>query len=50
MTFKLGLHPPIPGAVKLRLATYLNWSQLPKPPAQFGHYGLVEDYGVLGNL
>ena len=49
--FKLGLHPPVPGAVKLRLATYLNWSELPKPPAQFGHYNLVpqDNWGVLGN-
>jgi hypothetical protein len=49
MSFKLGLKPPRPGAVKLRLATYMNYSTLPTPPAEFGHYDLVTNYGMLAN-
>jgi len=47
--FKLGLKPPRPGAVKLRLATYLDFRLLPSPPAVFGHYDLIESWGMLGN-
>lgn len=49
MAFKLGLKPPVPGAVKLRLATYLNFAVLPTPPAVFGHYQLIGDWGMLAN-
>lgn len=46
---KLGLKDPIPGAVKLRFATYANYRTLPTPPAQFGHENLINTWGVLGN-
>jgi hypothetical protein len=46
---KLGLKPPRPGAVRLRLATYLNYRKLPVPPAEFGHPDLVATWGMLGN-
>ncbi|MCX8559756.1 hypothetical protein OS122_02435 [Mycolicibacterium mucogenicum] len=49
MSFKLGLQPPRPGAVKLRLATYINWRELPVPNGDFGHSELVSDWGMLGN-
>lgn len=47
--FKLGLKPPRPGAVRLRLATYLDFRLLPAPPPIFGHYDLIESWGMLGN-
>jgi hypothetical protein len=46
---KLGLLPPIPGAVKLRLATYVNWREMPEPPTVFGHYDLVKVWGMMAN-
>lgn len=46
---KLGLHDPLQGAVKLRLASYANWRALPTPPEHFGHTDLVTDWGMLGN-
>lgn len=46
---KLGLKDPVPGAVKLRLASYLNWRVLPTPPDHFGHTSLVQSWGMLGN-
>ncbi|PXW28783.1 UNVERIFIED_CONTAM: hypothetical protein DES50_11167 [Williamsia faeni] len=46
---KLGKLPARPGAAKLRLSTYLDTSVLPKPPAEFGHEGLVSSWGMLGN-
>ncbi len=51
MSFKLGLKPPQPGAIRLRLATYVNFREIPTPPAQFGHYGLISPsaWGMLLN-
>lgn len=49
MAFRLGLKPPRPGAVRLRFATYLTIAALPTPPDVFGHYELVENWGMLGN-
>jgi hypothetical protein len=49
MTFKYGKKPARPGAIKLKLSTYLKASSLPTPPANFGHGGLVSSYGMLGN-
>jgi len=46
---KLGLKAPVPGAIKLRFSTYANYRQLPTPPQEFGHYGLVTDWGMLAN-
>jgi hypothetical protein len=51
MTFCFGLKPHRPGAVKLRLATYLDFRQLPAVPAVFGHYAVypASGWGMLGN-
>lgn len=46
---KLGLHDPKPGAIPLRLATYIKPSALPTPPMTFGHMQMVSDWGMLGN-
>jgi hypothetical protein len=46
---KLGLKPAVPGAVKLRLGTYLNWRELPQPPTHFGHADLVKNWGMMAN-
>ena len=48
-TYKLGKLPAVPGAVQLKLATYLVPSQLPTPPAEFGHDGNVGPWQMLGN-
>ena len=50
---KLGLKAPVPGALKLRLASYINWAQMPPVPDQFGHQDMVTNWGTppdLGNL
>lgn len=49
MAYRFGLKPPRPGAIKLQLATYLDFSKLPTPPDEFGHYDLITDWGMLGN-
>jgi hypothetical protein len=49
ITLKLGKTPARPGAVKLKLANYLDTSALPKPPTSFGHERLVTQWGMLGN-
>lgn len=49
MSYKLGLKPMRVGAIKLQLSTYMNYSVLPTPPAEFGHYDLVPDWGMLAN-
>jgi hypothetical protein len=43
---KLGKLPARPGAVKLKLATYLPTV---KPPTSYGHQSLVSVWGMLGN-
>lgn len=48
-SLKLGKKPARPGAVKLKLSTYLDTSALPTPPDEFGHEGLVSDWLMLGN-
>ncbi len=47
--YKLGKTPARPGAVKMKLSTYLAKPQLPVPPANFGHYDIIPNYGMLGN-
>jgi hypothetical protein len=47
--FKLGKLPARPGAVKLKLATYLQPAELPTPPASFGHDTQVNTWEMLGN-
>jgi hypothetical protein len=51
MTFKLGKKPARPGAVRLRLASYVNAAALPPLPAAFGHDALIgaRDWGMLAN-
>jgi hypothetical protein len=49
LNVKYGLHDPRPGAIPLRLATYLHHSLLPTPPPKFGHMGLIDHWGMLGN-
>ncbi len=46
---KLGLLDPTPGAVKLRLASYVNFRQLAMPPPEFGHYKMIKDWKMLAN-
>ena len=46
---KLGKKTARHEAVKLKLAKYLDRSILPKPPAEFGHEGVVNVWGMLGN-
>lgn len=47
--YKLGKKPARPGAVKLRLSTYLNKSVLPAIPPAFGHQAKVADWQMLAN-
>src|SRR5436305_315684 len=47
--FKTGKSPARPGAVSMKLSAYLSKPQLPVPPADFGHYDLISNYGMLGN-
>lgn len=48
--FKLGLKPPRPGSVELKLSAVLNLPALPAVTTlPWGRSGLVKDYGVLGN-
>jgi hypothetical protein len=51
VTFKLGKKPALPGAVRLKLASYTNAAALPPLPAIFGHDGLIgaRDWGMLAN-
>lgn len=49
MPLKLGKTPARTGAVKLKFANYVDTSQLPNPPASFGHERLVTNWGMLGN-
>lgn len=47
--YKLGLKPPLPGEIRLRLATYFDFRLLPTPPSVFGHQDLISDWQMLGN-
>lgn len=52
MKYSLGLQPPRPESVKLKLADYLNHnSVLPNipDPNNFGHTNLISRWGMLGN-
>lgn len=49
MPLMLGKTPARPDAVKLKLASYIDASVLPKPPTEFGHERLVTQWGMLGN-
>jgi hypothetical protein len=50
LSFKLGKTPARPGAVKLKLAKYLDKQKLPTPPKVFGHQGLIgSSWSMLGN-
>jgi hypothetical protein len=47
--FKLGKKPARPGAVSLRFGMVAPSATLPTPPAVFGRYGEVSDWGMLAN-
>src|SRR6516164_1546829 len=49
MQLRLGKRPARPHAYQLHFGNYFNFSKLPKPPAVFGHEGLVSDWQMLGN-
>lgn len=46
---KLGKTPAREHAIQFKFASYFDQSRLPTPPAHFGHYGLVKDWGMLAN-
>lgn len=46
MSYKLGKLPARPGAIKLKLSSYLN---LPKVPSKYGHQTLESSWQMLGN-
>lgn len=49
--FKLGKTPARRGAVKFKLKTYLVKHQMPMPPKEFGHQGLIgtKSWGLFSN-
>lgn len=50
MRNRLGLLPPRPESVKLKLADHLDhMALLPKIPANYGHVDLIQRWGMLGN-
>lgn len=50
MKYSLGLLPPRPESVKLKLADYLDHqSILPTIPPNYGHTSLITRWGMLGN-
>jgi hypothetical protein len=50
LPLKLGKKPARPGAVKFKLANYLDKAKLPTPPKMFGHQGLIgANWEMLGN-
>lgn len=49
VTLKLGKAPARPGAVKFKMTDYLVPSELPTPPAEFGHDVVVPEWQMLGN-
>lgn len=49
MDLRLGKLPARRSAVQLQLMTYLHRSMLPPVPAMFGHWRLVDRYGMLAN-
>jgi hypothetical protein len=50
LPLKLGKKPARPGAVKFKLANYLEKLKLPTPPKVFGHEGLIgANWEMLGN-
>jgi hypothetical protein len=48
---KLGKKPARPEAVKFKLASFIDYSKLPKPPRSFGHEKTFDPmgWGMLGN-
>lgn len=49
MTMKFGKLPARDGAVKFKLANYIDKTVLPKPPKTFGHESLITNWKMLGN-
>lgn len=49
-SLKLGKKPARPGAIRLAYNRYAKVPNLPTPPTDFGHYGLVDpNWGILMN-
>lgn len=48
-TLKLGKKSAIYDSRDLLMAKYVDMAKLPEIPEQFGHEGLVKDWGMLGN-
>jgi hypothetical protein len=48
MSLKLG-KKPARHAISFSFSTFFDASKLPTPPAVFGHYQAVHDFGLLGN-
>lgn len=48
-SLKFGKKPARPGAVSFRFADFASVSQMPEPPANFGHNRLVHRWGMKGN-
>ena len=46
---KLGKKPARPGSVQFKFRSYFNVEALPTPPARFGHYGLIKNWGMFSN-
>lgn len=46
---QLGLRDPVPGAIPLKLSTYMDYRKLPTPPRLFGSPLPVRKWGVLAN-
>lgn len=49
MALKLGKAEAQPGAVTFRFSDFASVSQMPEPPANFGHDRLVHRWGMKGN-
>src|SRR6478752_4886149 len=49
MQFKLGKNAPNASAPQVHLDRYLNYNNLPEPPAEFGHESLIPNWLMLGN-
>jgi hypothetical protein len=49
MIHKLGKLPARPGAISFKFSKYFKVAALPTPPAVFGHFNPIGNWGVLGN-
>jgi hypothetical protein len=49
MPLKLGKKPARPDAVRFKFSAFFDKNKLPTPPAVFGHYKNVQEWGVFKN-